>query len=106
MPCPICDEEMIIKEIPYYYKNQILLGMFEAEVCESCGDIYFSDDVFEIIERRAKMLNIWGLSIIFSKREVKSAHTGRMPRINAGKLFGDSYPVPQIYYAYASESVI
>jgi len=63
MECPRCDGEMIIKKIPYNYKDRTYLGDFKAEVCTKCGVEYFKQKSFRKIERQAKQFKIWGNAI-------------------------------------------
>ncbi len=38
------------------------LGSFEAYVCSKCQETVFDGETFELIEKEAKKMGIWGLS--------------------------------------------
>ena len=40
----------------------ISLGEYDAEICSSCGETFFSTEAMEMMEVRAKELGIWGLA--------------------------------------------
>jgi hypothetical protein len=60
LECPECSGIITTKKISYWYRNQIYLGKFKAEICKKCGSIYFTEESFKEIEFRAKQLKIWG----------------------------------------------
>ncbi len=49
----------------------VTLGTYEAEVCSSCGEIFFTAESVDKIEMRAKELGLWGLA-----SKVKVARSG------------------------------
>lgn len=59
MKCPECNNEMIDKKVGYRYKGKYF-GEYNAEVCIKCKDIYFTEESFKEIEKRAKELGVWG----------------------------------------------
>ena len=40
----------------------ISLGKYDAEICNKCGEAFFSTEAMERIEAKAKELGIWGLA--------------------------------------------
>jgi len=50
---------MIDKKVGYRYKGKYF-GEYNAEVCIKCKDIYFTEESFKEIEKRAKELGVWG----------------------------------------------
>jgi len=60
LECPECGGKVITEIVPYFYRNRVFLGEFEAEVCIKCGARYFKETSFVEIEKRAKVLRIWG----------------------------------------------
>ncbi|UZE92124.1 MAG: YgiT-type zinc finger protein [Methanosarcinales archaeon] len=60
MKCPICEEGMERKKVPYTI-GSVKLGTFEADVCSSCGEIFFTEKSSDAIDRKAKELGVWGL---------------------------------------------
>ena len=57
--CIECGGKIILDRVPYDYKG-LRLGWYEAEVCKDCGETYFSEQSMKLIEKRAKVLGIWG----------------------------------------------
>ena len=89
--CSSCDGEITIKKVPYSYHNQTYFGDFEAEVCQKCGKIYFTEESFKEIEQIAKKRGLWGL---WSRnmlnpviRITESISDRRIPIVNAGVIF-------------------
>ena len=89
MDCPDCNREMIIKKVPYFFKDLIYLGDFEAEVCEHCDSIYFSEISSRQIELRAKLIGIWGKTAISIEEPLLTVTARRMPKTAASIIFGD-----------------
>ncbi len=77
MNCPECNQRMIIKKVPYIYKNQSYLGDFEAELCERCKIIYFSEESFRQIKKRARELGIWGRNMIIPSEKMTASLSKR-----------------------------
>ncbi|MEE8402846.1 MAG: AbrB/MazE/SpoVT family DNA-binding domain-containing protein [Candidatus Hydrothermarchaeaceae archaeon] len=59
MKCPICDESLERKKVPYSIGGA-KLGTFEADVC-SCGEVFFTEKSSDVIDRKAKESGLWGL---------------------------------------------
>ncbi len=59
MKCPICDESMERKKVPYSIGG-VKLGTFEADAC-SCGEIFFTEKSSDVIDRKAEEKGLWGL---------------------------------------------
>lgn len=47
------------------------LGAYEAEVCDACGEVFFTSQSVDRIESRARELGLWGLAA-----KVKVARSG------------------------------
>ncbi|MEK6841229.1 MAG: hypothetical protein AABW57_01255 [Nanoarchaeota archaeon] len=58
--CEECSGKIEKKLIDYILLGKIL-GKFEAEVCNKCGEQVFDEDVSDKIEKRAKESGLWGL---------------------------------------------
>ncbi len=58
MKCPVCDESMERKRVPYSIGG-VKLGVFEADVC-SCGEVFFTEKSSDAIDRKAKEKGLWG----------------------------------------------
>lgn len=60
MKCPVCEGKMERKKVPYEI-GRVNLGVFEADVCSSCGEIFFTEESSDAIDRKAKKTGLWGL---------------------------------------------
>ena len=60
MSCPICDGRLKPAKSPYSYYD-IPLGEFDSEVCQTCGEVFFTEEASDKIDRIAKEKGIWGL---------------------------------------------
>ncbi len=60
MECPVCEGKMERKKAPYELGNRSL-GVFEADVCSSCGEIFFTEESSDKIDKIAKEAGLWGL---------------------------------------------
>lgn len=89
--CSSCDGEITIKKVPYSYHNQTYFGDFEAEICQKCGKVYFTEDSFKAIEQIAKNRGLWGLWSRNMLNPVikitESISNERIHIVNAGEIF-------------------
>ncbi len=60
MECPICEKNMERKKVPYNV-GSVKLGTFDADVCPSCGEVFFTEESSDAIDRKAKESGLWGL---------------------------------------------
>lgn len=60
MKCPICEGEMEREKAPYAVGG-VELGTFEADVCLTCGEVFFTEEASDAIDRTAKERGVWGL---------------------------------------------
>lgn len=60
--CPMCDKGTLKKGKVEEEMFGISLGKFDAEVCDSCGEAFFSLKETERMEAKAKELGIWGMA--------------------------------------------
>lgn len=77
--CPLCGGALERKEVPYAYAG-VGLGLFEADVCRTCGEAFFTEEAWQRIERLAREKQLWGTG-----RSVTVGHSGhslflRIPR--------------------------
>ena len=94
MVCPDCNGELINKKIPYFFHDIIYLGDFEAEICERCNSIYFTEESSKQIELRAKLIGIWGSEAIPPKKPLITNSSGRIPITNASTIYGEKQIFP------------
>jgi YgiT-type zinc finger domain-containing protein len=69
--CPLCS---VGKLQPKRAREQMFgvdLGAYAAEVCDNCGEVFFTADSVDEIEARARELGLWGLA-----SKVKVARSG------------------------------
>ncbi len=60
MRCPLCEGNMERKKMPYAIGG-IKLGGFEADVCASCNEVFFTEKSSDAIDKKAKERGLWGL---------------------------------------------
>jgi len=59
--CPVCEKGKLVKKIVPYRVYDIELGEFPAEVCDSCGEVWFSEETAREIEGLEKKKGLFGL---------------------------------------------
>jgi len=60
MECPVCEGKLRRVKREYAY-GDFVLGEFEAEACDRCGEVFFTESASDEIDRLAKERGIWGL---------------------------------------------
>jgi len=59
--CYICGKGVLVrKKIPYALYG-VMIGKFEGEQCNKCGESFYSEDVFDEMTKKVKKLGLWGL---------------------------------------------
>lgn len=65
MKCPVCDNEMVRKRIPYFEEETGLnLGsdvLFDADVCEKCGEAFFTEESSKLLDLIFMDAGLWGI---------------------------------------------
>jgi len=59
--CYLCEEgELVTKQVvrKLYDKR---IGRFQAEVCTSCGEVFYDEETSKKITAKTKELGLWGL---------------------------------------------
>ena len=81
--CPNCGKDLIMKKIPYYEEetglrldDQIL---FEAEVCESCNEIFYTEETSSRLDLIFMDQGLWGVSIPPIRENTSSGITRFIP---------------------------
>jgi len=77
MGCPVCGGRLRRTRAEYSY-NDISLGAFEADVCQRCGEAFFTQEASDEIDRLAKERGVWGLEV---KSKVSYSGNSLMVRI-------------------------
>ncbi len=71
MECPICESgKFVRKKIEYKYKDEYF-GKYDADVCNKCGEAFFTEEASDLIEKKAKELGVWGI-----EKKTKISHSG------------------------------
>lgn len=60
--CPVCGKGKFEKGKIDEEMFGIVLGRFDAEICDNCGESFVDQDTMQRIEQKAKDLGIWGLA--------------------------------------------
>ena len=60
MSCPICNGKLKLTKLEYSFYD-IPFGKFDAEVCQKCGEIFFTEEASDRIDEIAKEKGLWGL---------------------------------------------
>lgn len=60
MDCPMCDGTLRKGRTEYSY-HDIYFGEYDADICNKCGEAFFTEEASDEIEKKAKELGLWGL---------------------------------------------
>jgi len=69
--CPVCGRGSLRLKRVREEMFGIALGTYPAEVCDQCGESFFTSESVDLIEARAKEQGLWGLA-----SKVKVARSG------------------------------
>ena len=69
--CPVCGRGILKLKKVREEMFGVDLGEYDAEVCDRCGEVFFTSESVDRIEARAKELGLWGLA-----SKVKIARSG------------------------------
>ena len=86
--CYICEKgNLEKKKVPYELLGE-KIGMFDAEVCPSCGEVFFDEETSRKITAATKMKGLWGLGSRTKIGQAGSTLDIRLPKriINLLKL--------------------
>lgn len=61
MKCYICEKGKLIKKKVDYKLYDKLIGKFNAEVCQRCGETFFDEETSRKITKAVKEKGLWGL---------------------------------------------
>lgn len=79
MKCVMC-EGKTIKKLVEYEEFGILLGKFNANVCEKCGETYFDEKTAGKIQEESKRLGLFGIAKKAKIAEVGNSLAVRIPK--------------------------
>lgn len=60
--CPVCGKGSLRASRANETMFGVDLGTYDAEVCDECGEVFFTSESVDKIEKRAKALGLWGLA--------------------------------------------
>ncbi len=60
--CYICEKTGLEKKKIDYKLHGVSLGLFEAEACTKCGEVFFSEETSKKMTKIAKQKGLWGLA--------------------------------------------
>lgn len=69
--CPVCSRGALRPKRVSESMFGVDLGRYDAEVCDACGEVFFTPPSVDRIQSRAKELGLWGLA-----SKVKIARSG------------------------------
>lgn len=84
MKCPICNSGNLVRKKVKHAQMGIELGSYEADVCETCSEVFFTEESAIKIEEKAKKLGIWGLGA-----RTKVGYSGNSLIIRVSKEIAD-----------------
>ncbi len=71
MECPVCEKGKLTRgKVDYSYKDWYF-GKYNADVCNKCGESFFTEEASELIEKKARELALWGI-----EKKTKISHSG------------------------------
>lgn len=76
--CPVCDSGALRTKRVSETMFGVNLGSYEAEVCDECGEVFFTAQSVDKIEAKARELGLWGLA---SKVKVSRSGNSLVVRI-------------------------
>ena len=82
--CYICEKgELENKKVPYELYG-ISIGIFPAEVCNKCNEVFFSEETSDKITEKVKKMGLWGL-----ETKTKFSELGHSLAIRLNKRLSD-----------------
>lgn len=61
MECPICGKGKLVRKKVDYSYLEWNFGKYDADTCNKCGELFFTEKSSDAIEKKAKELGIWGM---------------------------------------------
>lgn len=86
--CYECRKGNLKKKKVEYKLYGIVIGEYQAEVCDKCGETYFDSNALEKIEKKTKELGLFGL-----RKRVKVGTSGNALDIKLSKRFVDFFNI-------------
>src|SRR3989344_4570765 len=78
--CYICEKgNLKYERVPYKLYGE-LIGNFDAEVCDKCGEVFFDEETSRKITAATKAKNLWGLGARTKIGQAGSTLDIRLPK--------------------------
>ena len=84
MKCPVCGRANFRREKRRAEQDGFDLGVYVAEVCPSCGEVFWNEKDVVRMEHKAKEIGIWGL-----EQKTKVAIVGNSLAVRIPKRLAD-----------------
>lgn len=79
MKCVMC-EGRTVQRMVEHKEFGILVGKFQAQVCQKCGKTYFAEKTAELIQQKSKRLGLFGLAKRAKVAEIGNSIAIRVPK--------------------------
>lgn len=80
MKCPVCGRGVLRSESRHAEQNGFDLGVYVADVCTSCEEVFWKENDVRKMERRAKKIGVWGLEQRTKVATVGNSLAVRIPK--------------------------
>ena len=78
--CPVCGKSQLFRKRRHAEQYGFDLGVYVAEVCPSCGEVFWDERSVLKMEQKAKKIGIWGLGQRTRVAAVGNSLAVRIPR--------------------------
>jgi len=78
--CPVCRKANLRRQRRHAEQNGFDLGVYVAEVCSSCGEVFWEEKDVAKMEQKAKAIGIWGLEQKTKVAAVGNSLAVRIPK--------------------------
>jgi uncharacterized C2H2 Zn-finger protein len=82
--CPVCGKANLRREKRRAEQDGFDLGVYVAEMCPSCGEVFWNQKDVVKMEQKAKEIGIWGL-----EQKTKVATVGNSLAVRIPKRLAD-----------------
>ena len=83
MSCPICNGKLKMTKTEFSFYD-VPFGKFDAEVCQKCGENFFTEEASDKIDQIAKKKGLWGL-----EKKSKISYSGNSLIVRIPKEIAD-----------------
>lgn len=82
--CPVCGKSELLRKKRHAEQYGFDLGVYVAQVCPSCGEVFWDEKSVLKMEQKAKKIGIWGL-----EQRTKIAAVGNSLAVRIPKRLAD-----------------